>query len=305
MAWLYLAFESTEQQTYQNLLLTSGLLPQDMQMAPDENTKVAFGSPRKIAETLALMPNLQWAHSSWAGIEPLIHQPRTNFILSNTRNVFGPLMAEFVFGYLLLFEKNILSKVESQKDQQWDKQLPGTLKGKKIGIAGVGSIGCHVAMVAKTFGMVTRGLTHSSNTCPYIDHFFGPEQRAAFSTGLDYLVGILPNTDKTHNLIDSLMLASLNPGAIVINVGRGATLDEDALVEYLKNGHLRGAVLDVFKTEPLPPQDPLWKVPNLYITSHTSAPSFPDQVIQPFLTSLHRYQNGSPLLYTVSFKKQY
>lgn len=305
MSWLYLAFEPTEQQTYLDLLLSSGLQAEDIQRTPDHNTKVTFGSPRKIAETLKEMPNLAWAHSSWAGVEPLLQQPRDNFELTNTRDVFGPLIAEFVFGYLLLFEKNILAKYENQQLGKWDGQLPGTLRGKTIGIAGVGSIGSHVAMVAKSFGMITRGLTRNSTDCRFIDRFYTSANPVGFGTGLDYLVGVLPNTTYTRDLINGAMLAALNTGAIVINVGRGATLDERALEIELRNDHLRGAVLDVLKTEPLPTQDPLWQVPNLFITSHTSAPSFPAQVIHPFLKNLHLFKQGQPLLYKVSFKQQY
>ena len=302
---LYLAFDLPEQLQYIEKLTSLGFEPASLQKTANVQTEIMLGNPRIIAQEMENAPNLKWAHATWAGIEPLLKATRNNYLLSNTRGVFGQLMAEFVLGYILLFEKNILAKLQNQKNNQWDKQPPQTLRNKKIGLLGVGSIGGEVARFAKTFGMVTLGMARDTTVHPNIDNMYGSANTKEFCSDLDYLVCILPNTSETANMVDRNFLSYLPTKTIIFNVGRGATLDEIALSDMLIEGKLRGAVLDVFRSEPLPENDPLWQVPNLFITSHTSAPSFMEDVLQPFLENYDLYLNGKKLKYLVDFNKQY
>ena len=213
-------------------------------------------------------------------------------------------MSEFVFGYLLLHERKILQRLKSQEEQRWDPTLTGTLRGKTIGLLGVGSIGAALAHTAKFFGMTVRGFTHTSKSCPDVDEYFHADL-PAFASGLDYFISILPNTAETHHMIDARVLNALPKHAIFINVGRGSAVDESVLAKALETGTIGGSVLDVFEQEPLPAGHPLWSAPNTFITSHTSAPSFPEDVVKVFIENYQFYVEGKPLKYQVDFERGY
>jgi phosphoglycerate dehydrogenase-like enzyme len=169
----------------------------------------------------------------------------------------------------------------------------------------VGSIGAHLAATAKHFEMTVRGYTRASADCPHVDRYFHGDDKAAFATGLDYLVAVLPNTGPTRRLVDAAMLGSLPPHAVVVNAGRGDTLDQDALVRALTSGRLSAAVLDVFPEEPLPAGHVLWQTPNVFITSHTAAPSFPADIVGVFADNYRRFARGESLRYRVDFERGY
>jgi phosphoglycerate dehydrogenase-like enzyme len=126
-----------------------------------------------------------------------------------------------------------------------------------------------------------------------------------FASGLDYLVSVLPNTSETRHIVDSALLNTLPPHAIFLNVGRGSAVDETALIQALKNDKIAGAILDVFEQEPLPETHPFWTTPNLWITFHTSAPSFPADITNLFVENYYRFINGQELKYQVDFKRGY
>lgn len=286
-------------------LLQAALPGLEIVTAPAADCELAFGDPGLLKDVIAGLPNLRWLQSTWAGVEPLLNPalPRT-YTLTNARGVFGPLMSEYVIGYLLLHERNMLQHLASQQQNRWNELTTGTLRGKTIGLMGVGSIGAHVAGAAKHFGMTVRGFTRASEACPDVDVYFHADL-PAFAEGLDYLVNILPNTRETRQLIDSSVLAALPAHALFLNVGRGSAVDESALAEALSQGRLRGAVLDVFQQEPLPPDHIFWRTPNLLITSHTAAPSFPADIAALFIENYRRFVNGQPLKYQVDFERGY
>ncbi len=286
-------------------LLQSALPELEIVTAPAADCDLVFGDPPLLKEVIPLLPRLKWVQAAWAGVEPLLDPAlRRDYILTNARGVFGPLISEYIFGYLLLHERHILQHLESQKQNRWNKLLTGTLRGKTLGLMGVGSIGAHVAGTAQHFGMTVRGFTRASEACSDVDSYFHADL-PAFATGLDYLVNTLPNTRMTHQLIDSSLLAALPAHALFLNVGRGSAVDESALAEALSQGRLRGAVLDVFQQEPLPPDHIFWRTPNLIITSHTAAPSFPKDIADIFIENYQRFIRGEPLKYQVDFERGY
>src|SRR5262249_45816412 len=160
-----------------------------------------------IRQVLDRLPALRWVQATWAGVEPLLDPAlRRDYVLTNARGVFGALMSEYVFGYLLAHERRILEKFAAQRAARWDPTQPGTLRGKEIGLIGVGSIGAALARTAKHFGMRVRGYTRSSEGCADVDGYFHGEDRVAFAAGLDYLVSVTPNTAGTRHLIDATLL---------------------------------------------------------------------------------------------------
>jgi phosphoglycerate dehydrogenase-like enzyme len=267
---------------------------------------ILLGDPTRVREALPKMSALRWVQLTWAGVEPMLDPSlRRDYVLTNIRGVFGPLMSEYVFGYLLAHERRLLARHEATRSGRWDTTLPGTLQRKTIGLVGVGSIGAHIAATAKHFGMSVRGYTRSSGDCPHVDRYFHGAEKAAFAADLDYLVAVVPNTGGTRRIVDATMLEALPPHAVVVNAGRGDTLDDAALVEALNAGRLAAAVLDVFPEEPLPPDHVLWRTPNVHISCHTSAPSFPADIIGVFADNYRRFHRGEPLRYVVDFERGY
>lgn len=275
-------------------------------LARAPHSDILLGDPTRVKAALPHLPRLVWTQLSWAGVEPMLDPAlRRDYVLTNIRGVFGPLMSEYVFGYLLMLERKILPRLAAQREGRWDTTLPGTLSGKTIGLVGVGSIGAHLAATAKHFGMQVRGYTRRSRDCRHVDQYFHGGDKAAFAHDLDYLVAVLPNTDQTRAIVDAEMIAALPPRAVLVNVGRGRTVDEAALAAALTAGRVGGAVLDVFSEEPLPASSPFWSTPSTYITSHTSAPSFPADIVGVFVENYRRFHGGQPLLYRVEFERGY
>jgi len=278
---------------------------------------IVFGEPNLIKDALASLPDLIWVQANWAGVEPLLDpRLRRDYILTNARGVFGGLMSEYVFSYLLAHERRIFERAHAQVSKQWDSSTTGTLRGKTIGLLGVGSIGAEVARTAKFFGMTVRGYTRGSETSKHVDTYYHAlpplpsgegrgEGLLEFANGLDYLISILPNTNDTRKIINTDLLNALPSHAIFINVGRGQAVDESALIEALNQNKIAGAVLDVFEQEPLPKEHPFWATPNLLMTFHTSAPSLPEDIAKLFIENYLLFNAGKSLMYQVDFERGY
>jgi phosphoglycerate dehydrogenase-like enzyme len=296
---------SRDADEYQRLIAAAHL--PGLELATERSTcDIALGEPKLIRDTLPSLSSLKWAQAIYAGVEPLVDPTqRRDYILTNARGVFGELMSEYVFGYLLFHEKKILERIQNQRAKQWQRSESGVLRGKTIGLLGVGSIGAHLAGTAKHFGMKVSGFTRASETSADVDQYFHGNDILKFAEGLDYLVCVLPRTNDTNKIVDEKLLNALPRHAFLINVGRGNAVDESALVAALNEGRLAAAVLDVFEKEPLPEDHPLWITPNLYMTFHTSAISYPEDITKLFIENYRLYIEGKPLKYVVDFERGY
>jgi phosphoglycerate dehydrogenase-like enzyme len=259
-----------------------------------------------LASALPRLDRLQWVQANWAGVEPLLEPSlRRDYVLTNARGVFGRLMSEYVFGYLLAHERRIIDRYLSQRARRWDRTPPGTLWGKQIGLLGVGSIGAQLARTAKAFGMRVKGYTRWSETSSDVDAYFHGDDRVAFAEGLDYLVNVMPATKATRHLVDEVLLRALPEGAVFVSPGRGRVVDEQALACALRKGRLAAAILDVFNQEPLPSDHEFWSMPNVLITSHTAALNVPADLAALFAENYLRLRRGEPLLHQVDFELGY
>ena len=287
-------------------LIESAQLP-DLEFSSDPaETDIALGEPKLIRDTLSALSRLKWAQAIYAGVEPLVESgQRRDYILTNARGVFGVLMSEYVFGYLLFHEKKILDRLAAQQSMRWQRAESGMLRGKILGLLGVGSIGTHLASTAKHFGMTVRGYTRNSETSAQVDRYYHGDDLLQFVDGLDYLVSVLPRTEDTNKIVNRELLEALPSHAVLVNVGRGNAVDEPALVQALNEGKIVAAVLDVFEQEPLPEGHPFWTTPNLYMTFHTSAISYPEDLTKVFMENYQLYVDGKPLKYVVDFAKGY
>lgn len=267
--------------------------------------RILFGNPAMIAEVLPQMPGIAWIQSSWAGVTPLIEFGRRDYVLTGVKDVFGPQMSEYVLGFLLAHELMILKRAQMQRERCWSHVPSGTLSGKRLGILGTGSIGRHIATTAAGFGMTVTGLSRSGKNVDGFDEVAPIGQLHEFLTDVDYLVATLPQTSDTNDLLNETALAKLPAHAYFINVGRSNVVDDNALIDALRNARLAGAVLDVFDTEPLAKDSPLWDTPNLFVTSHIAAISHPLLIVPLFVDNYVRYICGKALKHVVDFDHGY
>jgi phosphoglycerate dehydrogenase-like enzyme len=266
-------------------------------VSPDAETEtsaveVVVGAPPDLAAIIPRCPQLRWVQSTWAGIDAIAHFASESLHITPLKGVFGPAMTEYVMGWLLAIERNVISRASHT---HWVPSLEPRITGKRLGMMGTGGIGTAIALAAKAFGLEVIGLNSDGHAVEGFEACYPSTDRLAFAEGLDYLVSVLPQTSQTDNLIDHELLMRLNPGAIVINAGRGNAVVEADLIAALNAGHLRAAVLDVFRVEPLPPDDPLWSTPGVHITSHTAGPTPDEAVAEVFERNLKRYIDGEPL----------
>jgi phosphoglycerate dehydrogenase-like enzyme len=287
-------------------LIEAAYLPELEITSEPYEADIVLGEPKMIRDALLNLSSLKWAQAIYAGVEPLVDSSqRRDYTLTNARGVFGELMSEYVFGYMLFHEKKILNRMKAQQSLQWQRTEAGILRGKTIGLLGVGSIGAHLADTAKHFRMTVRGYTRKSETSAQVDTYYHGDDLLRFVEGLDYLVSVLPRTEKTNKIVDEKVLYALPPHAVFINVGRGNVVDEPALVRALNEGRLAAAVLDVFEQEPLPEDHPFWRTANLYMTFHTSAISYPEDITNVFIENYRLYMEGKALNHVVDFEKGY
>jgi len=267
---------------------------------------LALGEPSLLRQLLPSLTALRWLQATWAGVEPLLDPSlRRDYTLTNARGVFGGLMSEYVFAYLLAHERHLLDKYRAQLEGRWDAAPHGTLRGKQIGLLGVGTIGAAIARTAKHFRMRVKGYTRASEASPDVDEYVHGDRLREFAGDLDYLVAVMPATPRTRHLVNDDLLRALPPRAVFVNPGRGGVVDEPALAAALSDGRLAGAVLDVFEQEPLPPDHIFWRTPNLLITSHTAALSFPEDIAPVFIDNYHRLLRDEPLKHRVDFEQGY
>ena len=247
-----------------------------------------------------------WIQSTWAGnaaLIPLLKQ--TDTLLTGVKGVFGPLIAEYVFSFILPRIRNIQRSEDAQKAHQWDFYEPGTLQGKVFAFIGTGSIGSHVLKVAKMFGMSAIGVSRSGSAKEGYDQVYPVSRLKQAVTTADYILLSVPETPETFQLVDQAVLEAVKPGATLINVGRGSTLDAVSMANALQEGRLGAAILDVFDEEPLPIGDPLWDNPRVTITPHLAAVSNPQVIVKKFMDNLKRYRFGDELHDAIDLTKGY
>ena len=256
---------------------------------------VVLGAPTDLAKLIPQCPRLQWAQSTWAGVDAISHFASDSLKVTALKGVFGQSMTEYVFGWLLALERNILNHAHATG---WQSIEDSSTAGKTMGIMGTGSIGSTLPSIATQLGITCRGLNSDGRSIAGFDHVYASDDRLNFAQGLDYLISILPSTPATDHIIDADLLQCLNPNAIIINVGRGNAVRTQDLLDAL-NQKVRYAVLDVFEEEPLPSDHPFWQKSNVFITSHTAAATPSTAVVALFKENFERFARGETLRYEV------
>jgi phosphoglycerate dehydrogenase-like enzyme len=308
-----LVYHPTAAQAYETRLreagvtdvLTASTPDEAARLIPDAEVVFSWGLPTPVFRG---QTSVRWIQSMGAGVDTFTQNQSdlpSHVMLTRITNQYGGPMAEYVFSYLLYLTKGIQRLSQAQEARTWKPFIPKVLKGKTMGVAGIGSIGGEVVRKARAFDMNVHGLSFSGAQSALVDQHFGPDEWISFVRDLDVLVLVLPLTAETNKLVNRDILLAMKPDAILVNVGRGKLIDELALADVMQAGRLQAAVLDVFESEPLPATHPLWSIPNVYVTPHISGLSSIDATSDFFLENLQRYQSGEPLLGAVDFQRQY
>jgi phosphoglycerate dehydrogenase-like enzyme len=269
------------------------------------------------AEQLTHAKKLKWIHSTAAGVAQLMYPELrdSGIVVTNPSGVFSSPMAEHTMGLLLALARNFPDSTRHQDRTHWGQQdiwnkpqRLTELSGQVLLIVGFGSIGCELAKRARAFDMRVWGVTRSGKgDTTHAEKIVPASQLEETLPHADYVVIAAPETSETRHLIGAPQIARMKPGARLINVGRGSLLDEVALIRALESGALGGAALDVASIEPLPPESPLWKAPNLFITPHTSAVS--DRLWQRetalLMDLLERWFDGREMFNQIDFARGY
>ncbi len=271
-----------------------------------KRANILFANPLMAKEYINEAKHVVWMQSTFAGIDAM-NAPslRKDYVLTNARGIYGEAIAEYVFSYILLFEKEILENIIYQKKSTWQQRDARVLRDKTICILGAGSIGKSISRVAKAFNMRTLGYRNQNELADFFDQIFVGKNLKTCLAQADYIVNTLPNTQNTTNIINKDTIALMKKGSVFINVGRGNAVNEEDLIQALKQNKLARAVLDVFNDEPLPKSSALWNTNNVYITPHMASYVVSDKIFSIFAENYKRFKRGQELLYKVDFEKGY
>lgn len=246
---------------------------------------------------------LRWVHAASAGVDNLLFPELrdSDVVLTNARGVFDTPIAEWVLGVLLVYCKDLHTTLELQRQRTWRHRESERLAGRRVLVVGAGGIGRATARLARAVGMDVTVVARTTRTDPDLGRLLGTDDLDAALPGADFVVLAAPLTEQTHGLMDAGRLALMRPDARLVNVGRGELVDEEALVDALKAGRLAGAALDVFHTEPLPADHPLWTLPNVIVSPHMSGDvvGWRTALVEQFADNLRRWTAGRPLVNVV------
>jgi phosphoglycerate dehydrogenase-like enzyme len=278
------------------------------------------------------MPRLKWLQSHYAGVDSLLRESlivnQPEVVISSMRGIHATNIGEYVLGMILSFGHRIPEMMKAQKHKQWspdrfEAYLPLELRHATVGIVGYGAIGREVARLVKAFGGKVLAAKRDAKTPEDRSHFridgtgdpdgdmfdrlYPPQALPTMVKDCDFVVLTAPITAGTQQLYDRRVIQAMKPGSYLINVGRGGIVEEEALIEALESGHLRGAIMDVFAQEPLPPDNPLWTTPNLIITPHIAGNTddYHQKAALVFEENLRRYAEREPLLNLVDREAGY
>ena len=257
-------------------------------------------------DVLSSAPKLRWVASVVTGVDRFVSDPQLrerSIIVTNGSGVSTTSIAEHTIAMMLAFARGLPQLLFLQQKRQWSVKnldLVNTfeLSGQRVALFGLGNIGKAVAARAKAFGMTVWALKRRVDIAiEHVDRQFSSEDRDEFLAGADHLVIAAPLTSATRGAIDRDALSKLPDGAHLYNISRGELIDQEALIEALSEGRLAGAGLDVTTPEPLPPDSPLWDMPNVVITGHSSAvsPKLTANLKELLLDNFNRFLNGEPL----------
>jgi glyoxylate/hydroxypyruvate reductase A len=261
-----------------------------------DEADIIFSAHTFPGELVVKARNLKWIQSMSAGVENFARSNLLppNVVLTKIRGVFGPIMAEYVVGYILAITQNMKKTLVNKERRRWEPFLVDSIRGKTVGVMGLGSVGAYIAYQVHLTGALVIGLDEQEKRLPYVSKEYSPTEIEEFLGRPDFVVVTLPLTDANEGIVGERELAMMKKSAYLMNVSRA-----------LKQGSIAGAVLDVFHEEPLPRDHPLWDLDNVIITPHISGPSIPEDITKIFIENLKRFEEGKKLEGVVDHEKEY
>jgi phosphoglycerate dehydrogenase-like enzyme len=267
---------------------------------------LTWGPP---AGTLAQMPKLRWAQALTAGVEHWLARTdlSPSLTLTCARGTHRVQMPENILGALFHITKPYAAIVGDNAASTWTRRVSSTLAGQTLGILGLGAIGQELARKAAALEMRVIGTRRATGPLPHVERVYAPEETDEVLAQSDFVVLLLPATPETESIINATRLARMKKTAWLLNFGRGALIDDAALVAAAKSGTIAGAILDVFRQEPLPKDDPFWGTENILVLPHIGGlhPARDSMVAALLVENLRRFLDGAPLKEVVDRKAGY
>jgi glyoxylate/hydroxypyruvate reductase A len=261
-----------------------------------------------IGDALHSLPNLKVVFSLGAGVDHLLQQQGLRRDVPIVRMVDPALtqgMSEYLLYHVLRYHRRMSEYAVQQRERRW-QQLPQVVpQERRIGVMGLGVMGADVAGKLAALDFTVAGWSRSPKSVPGVRCFYGADQLHTFLSDIEILICLLPLTPQTQAIINQPTLATLPPGACVINVARGAHVNEDDLLTALDSGHIAGATLDVFADEPLPARHPFWGHPAVTVTPHIASLTNPSTAAAHIVANIRRHQRGEPLTDVVDWETGY
>ena len=230
-------------------------------------------------------PKLKWIQAITAGVDfmPLDEIRRRGIVLTNGRGIHTIHMAEYVIAAMINLARGTHLMFRNQMQRKWDRSVPQEeIHGATVGVIGLGAIGAEIAKKAAFMGMHVIGVKRTPRPMDHVEEVYAPEDMGAVFRRSDYIINLLPCTPETDKKIDRRFFEQMKPTACFINIGRGQTVNEDDLIAALRDRKIRAMVSDVYITEPLPPESPLWDLENVILTPHICgvSPRYMDRAMQ-------------------------
>jgi len=272
--------------------------------APQADHAVVWAPPQQLFDE---QPLLKGIFNTGAGVDALLalRLPGQAVLVRLDDAGMSVQMAEFVCHALVRHFRELDGYERDAAQGRWSFRRPRSRGDFPVGVMGLGVLGRRVARAVAGFEFPVRGWSRSAREVQGVQCFAGPQQFDAFLAGTRVLVNLLPLTPETENIMNRATLGRLLPGGYVINVARGAHLVDEDLLALLDAGHLAGAALDVFRTEPLPPEHPFWAHPKITVTPHTSARTLRDESIAQIARKIHAFERGEPVAGMVDWQRGY
>ncbi len=261
-----------------------------------------------IGDVMQSLPNLKVVFSLGAGVDHLLRQEGLRRDIPIVRMVDAALtqgMSEYLLFHVLRYHRRMPEYAFLQGERRWQQLRQVAAERRKIGIMGLGVMGADVAGKLAALNFSVAGWSRTPKSLPGIQGFFGADQLHSFLRGTEILICLLPLTPQTRAVINQQTLATLPRGACVINVARGAHVNEDDLLAALESGYIAGATMDVFADEPLPPGHPFWRHPAVTVTPHIASLTNPSTAASHVVNNIRRHQHGEPLTDVVDWEQGY
>ena len=288
------------------------VLPPDADPAEAADVEIGMGTNNgnRVAAFLEKATKVRWYHSLGAGVENLVGVPafrERGIVLTNNSGAMDIPIGEHVIAMLLAAAKRLYVYRDQQREGVWKDHAQRELRGATLVVFGLGSIGAEAARLAAALGMRVIGVRRSSTPVAGVERIVPPDQLAGAVAEADYLAVCAPLTHATRGAVSREVIARMKPTAWIVNIARGAIVDERALVEALQAGLIGGAALDALTVEPLPSDSPLWTLENVIITPHSSnsSPNVRQRTLALVTENVRRFDKGEPLLNVVNLEAGY